>query len=231
MIGISDRPEERTRRPSPRARGILPAMHAETTALETLRRLDNLVRLGTIAAIDHAQARCRVQTGGNLTGWLPWIAHRAGATRTWNPPTVGEQVIILSPSGEPAGGIVLTGLYSEHIPAPSTNSSEHSTDYPDGARISYNHATGHLRASGVQTATLQAASQVTIDAPATHITGSLTVDDLITYGNGIAGAGGSNGNVISGDLTHAGGSLSSNGVVLHTHTHPGDSGGTTGGPQ
>ena len=36
---------------------------------------------------------------------------------------------------------------------------------------------------------------------------------------------------ISGPITQSGGALSSNGVVLHTHTHSGDSGGTTGGPQ
>jgi phage baseplate assembly protein gpV len=31
-------------------------------------------------------------------------------------------------------------------------------------------------------------------------------------------------------LTNTGGAVSSNGKVLDTHTHPGDSGGTTGGP-
>ena len=212
-------------------------MHPDTAALETLRRLDNLVRLGTIAAVDHGAARCRVQTGGNLTGWLPWMAQRAGTTRTWCPPTVGEQVIILSPSGEPAGGIVITGLYSELAEAPSTSSSEHITHYPDGARIAYDHATGALSATGVQTATVQAGEHVTVDCPQSTITGdvvingALTVQGLLSYQAGLSGAGGGAGTTISGAITHAGGNLSSNGIVLHTHTHPGDSGGTTGGPQ
>lgn len=229
---LSPPPQNPRTTSSSRARGILPAMHPDTAHLDTLRRLDNLVRLGRIAAVDHDAARCRVQTGGNLTGWLPWLAQRAGTTRTWCPPTVGEQVIILSPSGEPAGGIVLTGLYSELVEAPSTDSVEHVTDYPDGARITYNHATGHLHASGVNTATLQAAVKVTLDCPHTHCTGKLTVDDLLTYGNGIAGNGGSNGNTISGNLTHTAGNLSSNGIVLHSHTHTGvQSGGSnTGAP-
>lgn len=180
------RPQNLRTPSSSRARGILPAMHPDTAHLDTLRRLDNLVRLGRIAAVDHDAARCRVQTGGNLTGWLPWLAQRSGTTRTWCPPTVGEQVIILSPSGEPAGGIVLTGLYSELVEAPSTASSEHITDYPDGARIAYNHTTGAMIITGIQS--------LTIDCPQITITGA---------------------------ITQAGGNLSSNGVVLHTHKHTG----------
>ena len=107
---------------------------------------------------------------------------------------------------------------------------EHVTVYPDGARIAYNHTTGALTATGIQTGTIEAQVKVTIDTPETHITGKLTVDDLLTYGNGLAGNGGANNNFITGDFTHITGDLSSNGVVLHTHTHPGDSGGTTGAP-
>lgn len=203
------------------------------------RLVENLIRVGTVAAVDHAAARCRVASGELVTEWLPWLEHRAGNTLTWDPPTIGEQVIILSPSGEPAGGIVVTGIFSTAQPAPSASASEHVIDYPDGARIAYNHTSGALTASGIQTATIQAAVSVTLDTPQTHITGNvqvdgtLTVDDLLTYGNGIAGTGGANNNIISGDFSHTGGNLSSNGIVLHTHTHSGvvPGGGSTGGPQ
>jgi len=202
------------------------------------RLIENLIRVGTIAEVDHASSRCRVASGELQSEWLPWIERRAGATRTWEPPTVGEQVIVFSPSGEPAGGIVLTGIFCTAHPAPSASGSEHVIDYPDGARIAYNHASGALTASGIQTATIQAAVSVTLDTPETHMTGNvqvdgtLTVDDLLTYGNGIAGTGGVNDNIISGDFSHAGGSLSSNGIVLHTHTHSGvvAGGANTGGP-
>ena len=42
---------------------------------------------------------------------------RAGADREWDPPTIGEQVVLLSPSGNLAQGVVLTGLFSDLIPA------------------------------------------------------------------------------------------------------------------
>ncbi len=107
------------------------------------RRLDNLIRLGTVAEVDHARARCRVKTGGLLTAWLPWGTRRAGDTRTWCPPTVGEQVLVLSPSGEPGAGIVITGVYTEAHDQPSSSADDHLTDWPDGAREHYDHAAHH----------------------------------------------------------------------------------------
>jgi phage baseplate assembly protein V len=206
-------------------------MNTELQLADLARRVANMMRTGRIAEVDHAGPRVRVQSGDLLTEWLPWQTHRAGNTRTWDPPTVGEQVMILSPSGEPAAGMVIPAFYcQDHLP-PSNSPNTHVTEYPDGARISYNHATGALVASGIQTGTIQAAVSVTLDTPLTHCTGKLTVDDLLTYGNGISGTGGDNNNTINGKLTHVGGELSSNGIVLHTHTHPGDSGGTTGVPQ
>lgn len=190
------------------------------------RLIENLIRTGTVSQVDHARAMCRVKSGALETDWLPFTAHRAGNTRTWSPPTAGEQVLIMSPSGEPGAGIVITGIYATAHPAPSDSPDEHVTEYPDGARISYNHVSGHLAVTSIKTGVIQAATSITLDTPLTHCTGELTVDGLLTYGNGLAGTGGGNGNAISGDFTHADGSLSSNGIVLHTHTHPG-----TGGPQ
>lgn len=204
------------------------------------RRLDNLIRLGAIAAVDHARALCRVQSGGLLTDWLPWAERRAGTTRTWNPPTVGEQVLLLCPSGEPGAGIVLTGIYTAAHDQPSASAAEHVTEYPDGARITYNHATSALTVTGIKTARVEASEHVTVDCPESTITGNvlikgtLTVQDLLTYQNGLRGSGGSgNGNAITGPITHQDGNLSSNGIVLHTHAHTGvqPGGGSTGGPQ
>ncbi|WP_256203996.1 phage baseplate assembly protein V [Pseudomonas sp. MOIL14HWK12:I2] len=87
------------------------------------RLIKNLIRLGTVAEVDHGSlpdkhpARIRVQSGELLTGWLPFTAGRAGTTRDWDPPPMGEQVLVLSPSGQTAQDIVVTGLFSALIPA------------------------------------------------------------------------------------------------------------------
>jgi phage baseplate assembly protein V len=88
----------------------------------------------------------RVQTGGLLTGWLPVFAQRAGTDSEWNPPSVDEQCLVLSPSGEPAQGFVLVGLYSDAYPAPDDSPTRHRRAYRDGAVIEYDTETHQLRA-------------------------------------------------------------------------------------
>ena len=152
------------------------------------RMMENLIRLGKIEEIDLSGKCCRVRTGKLLTNWLPWISPRAGTTRTWDPPTVGEQVMVFSPSGELAAGVVLTGIFSNAHPAPSSSAAEHVTEYPDGAIIGYNHITGALTATGLQAALVQAAVQVTLDCPSVHFTGDITVDgDAVIGGIGFLG--------------------------------------------
>lgn len=215
--------------------------------IELSRRLANIVRIGTIHSIDHAAVLVRVQIGKLKTNWLPWLEHRAGQTTTWDPPTVGEQVIVISPSGGDAG-VVLRGLHSDTIAPPSASPDTHVIRFPDGAVITYDHAASHLDASGIQTARIEAATSITLDTPLTHITGKCVIDDLLTYLNGIAGYEGTegNGSVITGALRHrdgvheqtnvdqvgTGGKIVSNGIQLDTHPHGGvqPGSGNSGGP-
>lgn len=188
---------------------------------ELSRLVANLIRIGTILAVDHAAVRVLVKIGKLDSNWLPWLERRAGATTTWDPPTVGEQCIVFSPSGELAGGIVLTGLDSSAIQPPSHAPEKHVIKFPDGATFTYDHATSHLEITGIATATIVASDSITLDTPLTHCTGKLTADDLLTYGNGLTGTGGGNGNHVTGDFIHDEGVLSSHDIVLHTHQHQG----------
>lgn len=203
-----------------------------TDLVEIARRIANILRMGTVEEIDHGGARVRVRSGEILTTWLPWFTWRAGATSTWSAPTVGEQVLILAPSGDLAGAVVLPALYTDAHPAPSTSPTQHVTRYPDGATISYDHATGQADISGATLVTVQASGAVVIDAPITTITGMLTVQGLITYQDGLAGTGGGVGTTITGNITQTGGQITSNGIPLDTHTHGGvqTGSGNTGAP-
>lgn len=203
--------------------------------VEISRKLANMVRLGSIAEVNHAAQRCRVQSGGLLTDWLPWATPRAGDTRDWDPPTIGEQVLILSPSGEVAAAVVMTGIYSTAHPAPSASPSMHRRVYPDGAVIEYDHASHALLATGISTATIQASTSVTLDTPYTHVTGTLEVDGLLTYHDGIAGNAGThgNGNHIVGDIQVISGDVTADSISLKSHVHGGiqPGGGNTGVPE
>jgi phage baseplate assembly protein V len=207
-------------------------MDTLTDIVELSRRLANLVRIGTVAQFDHTNARIRVHTGSLTTTWIPWLTLRAGDTATWSPPSIGEQVLLLAPSGNLEQAVALPALYADAHPAPSTSADEHITVYPDGARIAYNHSTGALTATGVKTALVEAAVSVTLDTPITTVTGQLIVQGLLTYQAGLAGTGGGPGTVITGSIEQTGGTLTSNGVALATHTHGGvqTGGGRTSGP-
>lgn len=116
--------------------------------LPTLTRLiENLIRYGTIAAVQMMPPRVRVKTGTLTTAWLPWVALRAGADREWNPPTENEQVLLFSPSGQLANGVVLTGLFSDHIPANGDREGLHRYTYRDGTVIEYDSIAHHLNAT------------------------------------------------------------------------------------
>ncbi|UVL42388.1 phage baseplate assembly protein V [Pseudomonas sp. B21-040] len=165
--------------------------------LPTLARLiENLIRLGTIAETQMKPPRVRVKTGALTTGWLPWIAPRAGADREWSPPTVKEQVILFSPSGQLGNGIVLTGLFSDHSPANGDREGLHRFTYRDGAVIEYDSIAHHLNATLPNGGTTNLVSQggIHIVGPITHkgdytqtgnqtITGKVTVTEDVVAAN------------------------------------------------
>ena len=102
---------------------------------ELNRRLENLVRKGTVAEVRlQTPARVRVKMGDNTSDWLPWMARRAGGVdggRHWHAPIVGEQVVVLCAGGDPAQGVVLVGLYSDAMPQGSDLPGHERTDWDE----------------------------------------------------------------------------------------------------
>lgn len=173
---------------------------------DILRRLENQIRYGTIAAVDHQAARCTVSTGGLSVPNLPWLAQRAGSSLDWDPPTVGEQCILFSPSGEPALGVALVGLYSQQRPAPSNSATVRRRKYPDGAVIDYDHASHTL------SATLPDGGKAQLTAPGgVSILGNVDITGTVTVSEDVLAAG----------------------ISLVNHVHGGVQSGpsTTGAPQ
>lgn len=176
------------------------------------RLIENLIRYGTIAEVDEANARVRVKSGDILTAWRPWISARAGEDREWNPPTVGEQVIYFSPSGLLAQGVALCGLFSDSKPANGDRPALHRTTYRDGAVIEYDSAVHLLRAI------LPAGGKTELVSP-----GGIRIEGNVT---------------LIGDLTQTGkqtvsGDVIAGGISQINHTHYGvqRGNGTTDKPQ
>ena len=190
---------------------------------EILRLLRNLIRIGTVSEVNLDDALCRVDTGQNTTGWLHWLTARAGKTRAWNAPSVGEQVLILCLGGELDTGFVLPGIFSDASPAPSAAADSLHWSFPDGAVIEYEPETGALIATGIQTATIKAAVKILFDSPEVECTAHLKAKTFDF----------SEGGKMTGDVEHSGGKLASNGVIVDDHDHGGvqRGGSRTDGPK
>lgn len=190
-------------------------MGAMNTIPELLRLIHNLIRLGTISEIDHGELgvrppRVRVKSGDLLTGWLPWIVVRAGTTADWDPPTVGEQVLVLSPGGDTACGIALSALYRTEHAAPSDNPDLFVRTFPDGARIQYDHKNHVADITLPPSATLNVVSDGGM-----NITGNVTITGSL---------------YATEEVSDGVRSMAADRAIFNSHNHPGDSGGTTGNP-
>lgn len=222
--------------------------HQAGNIADLQRLLHNLVRVGSIHSVDHSADPARVRVllsseddteGGQLvTDWRPYFEQRAGATSTWNPPTVGEQCAVFSPSGDLAACVVLVGLSSTRNPAPSSSPNCCTTKFPDGAVIQYDHAAHALTATlpGGGTVTLVAPATVTIDSPKVTMTGDCDVLGTLTYLGGMKGSGLAPGASVSAQIegdVRTTGDVVAGAISLQGHKHGGvqRGGSTTDGPQ
>lgn len=201
------------------------------------RLLTNMVRIGRVVQVDAENALAVLEIGAITTDWLPWIASRAGATRTWSAPTVDEQRLLFSPGGDMGQGVIGPAIYQEKFPAPADSKDQERIVFPDGSTVEYDSSTGTLTitvaAAGnvvinckhatvnagedvtvkTKTATVQASSTIELDAPLVHCTQAMTVDGLLTYKGGLSGSGGK-GASLSGSLT-LNGDLASTGAMTN----------------
>lgn len=173
---------------------------------ELIRLLENILRVGVVIAVDEESWRVRVQSGELQTDWLRWNTTRAGAFSIWVPPSVGEQVWLGCIGGNPETAVIIGSLYSSDNPAPGSSLKEIV-----------------LEAQGMKTAHIKASASVTLETPIVECTDHLKARTFEL----------SEGGTMKGNVTHSGGSLSSNGVTVHSHVHGGVQGGSsnTGGPK
>ncbi|WP_264686590.1 phage baseplate assembly protein V [Wolbachia endosymbiont (group B) of Rhopobota naevana] len=122
---------------------------------EMQRKLANIVRIGVVKEVDYEKAKVRVKIGELLTDFLPWITSRAGEERSWLPPSINEQVVILSPLGELSLGVVLPGIYQQKYSAPENKKEVSSLTFQDGTKLSYDKDKHHLEIEVVDKITLK----------------------------------------------------------------------------
>jgi phage baseplate assembly protein V len=175
--------------------------------------LSTLIRYGRVATVTYDPPRVTVrygnpedEGGGAVTPPIRWAHVRSGRTRSWSPPSEGEEVIVLAPGGQIGAAVALCGLTNEDHP-PAGTGPETVDEYEDGARIGYD-AQAHAL-----TAILPAGATAVVEAP-----GGLTIRGPVRF---------------EGDVDFAGDSVTHGGVNIgkghhHGGVQPGS--GTTGTP-
>lgn len=181
----------------------------QPTPTELQRQIDNLIRIGTVTAVRSGE--CRVKTGDLITNWRPYITGRAGNNRTRHRLSIGEQVMLLSVSGDLRNAYIVGSLNAAAADEPladDDNPDLDRTEYADGAVIEYNPATGALNATGIKTATITASVSVKANTPLVECSDLLKAKRVISETANIGG------------------------IEVTTHKHSGVStgGGQTGGP-
>jgi phage baseplate assembly protein V len=206
--------------------GILSSMNNLTSLQDIARAIRNLIRTGIVTDVDHDAGLCRVQTGGMQTTWLNWLTSRAGRSRVWWAPSVGEQVLLLAIGGELDTAFVLPSIFSDDHPAPSASPDAFHIAFPDGAIIEYDPNSGALTVSGIKTADVTASDSLTATVPVVLVKAStrITLDtpEVVCTNKLITGSlEVQKGGTMKGDITHTGGKFISNGVQADDHDHGG----------
>lgn len=162
---------------------------------EAARRQRNVVRDGKVIEVDAAKGLVKVDLGDAdnplPTPWIKW-SERAGARKTWNPPSVGEVMTVLSPDGEiSTRSRAMPGGFAGGNGAPSSNGDAMAGSLGDVSWV----ITG-------------SSATVTIGG----CTATLTASGLEVAGGAIT--------ITGGDLAASGGAFTHNSVnVGDTHTH------------
>ncbi|MDC4894426.1 phage baseplate assembly protein V [Acinetobacter baumannii] len=200
------------------------------------RRLENLIRFGTIKTVNPSKPipLVTVDLDDIVTPEIRFFSARSGDDSTWDPPSLDEEVMVISPCGEIGPtSVVFYGLYNNDHPAPSDDLSKKIRVFADGCVIAYDISAHQLSAilpSGGK-AIVTADGGITVNGDTT-INGNLQINGstAMTGNNTVGGS-----QLVQGS-SHSTGAFSTEADVkagsisLKEHKHPGDSGGTTGGP-
>lgn len=129
---------------------------------------------------------------------------------------------MLAIGGELTTAFALPAIYSDENPPPSQSENALVVTFPDGAHFEYDPESSKLLIKGIKQLVLAASVEVFFDTPKVRCATLLETPQMFV----------TKGGTMSGNITHSGGKLSSNGVVVDAHKHDGvkSGGDTSGGP-
>lgn len=100
---------------------------------------ENIAKIGTIVEIhSENKALAKIKVSSRVSDFLPIIMFANSFKRKWEPIRVGEQVMVISPFGDPNYGLVIRGIFNSDCKEPQGASDTcEVVEYEDGTRFSY----------------------------------------------------------------------------------------------
>lgn len=177
------------------------------------RMLSDQVIKGYVVAVDLVAGKLRMSDGSDwVSAWVRWHSLAAGKARHWRSPSLGEQGALISPSGDPAQGTFVPGLYGNAGPQPDNRDHVEVWRFDDGGSLVYDWAaksytiklptgTVNIEVGGsravmtddtinAKTTTLTAEAQAaTIKAPSITLEGNVQINGALRVTGDIYGGG------------------------------------------
>ena len=94
-------------------------MHPHYQPQDADRRLANTLQVGTVLSVNPANGTVRVRVGDLQTTDMTVMQVRMGGIKFYSMPHVGEQVMVGSPNGDIARGVVVGSLINDNLPTPT----------------------------------------------------------------------------------------------------------------
>ncbi|MBP1087015.1 MULTISPECIES: phage baseplate assembly protein V [Pseudomonas] len=163
------------------------------------RMLAALIIPCRVEAVDLGAAMVRVTDGAGWTSaWVRWHSQAAGKARHWRVPTLGEQGALISPSGDPAQGTFVPGLYGNAGAPPDNRDHVEVWRFDDGGSLVYDwqaHTYTISLPTGTVTVKVGASTVVvtddsaTVQSPSINLTGNVKIDGALLVTGNVTGMG------------------------------------------
>lgn len=147
------------------------------------RMIASTVMPCVVVAVDLPAGMVRVQSGDWISAWVRWHSQAAGKARHWRVPSLKEQGVLLSPSGEPAMGTFIPGLYGNAGAQPDNRDHVEVWRFDDGGSLVYDwEANSYTIELPVGTVTIKVGDSVLEMTPdsARLVSGAINLVGLVT---------------------------------------------------
>lgn len=171
-------------------------------------RSDSVIQLVEITEVIGRKAKVKFADELSTDKLYSFLFNGSSDVKEWNPPNVGDKCLFLSIGGDLTLGFILPGALFPDFDTDNRKTYEFIGQ--DGFKITYDKTDKEYVISGYNNSIKLAQTAITFTVGSTVV----TIDD-----NGLS---------CNKEVSDTNGTMNEMRTTYNTHTHPGDSGGTTG---